>query len=75
MAAPPIWHGTQTEGLELQEAIQNNCACEFSSTDGQLVSQCAAHAMFMRDQRVMDGLVFMRRMADCLKRREFDAGA
>lgn len=75
MTTHAIWHGTQNEGFALQEALRNNCACESSSTDGTRISTCAPHHMFLTDQRALNGLVFMRRMADCLKRREFDAGA
>jgi hypothetical protein len=73
MPHAPEWHGTQTEGFALQEALRAWCNCEFNPNDGMRTSTCAGHKMFAEDQRALDGLVFARRMANCLIREEFSA--
>jgi hypothetical protein len=64
------WHGTREESLELLHAIQQHCTCEIDS--GRMLAVCAAHAMLARDQRAVDGLLFMRQIAERLLHEEFD---
>ena len=65
-----VWHGTRQESLELLHAVRLHCACE--TGDGRMLTICSAHAMLARDQRAVDGLLFMRRMAERLLAEEFD---
>ena len=68
------WHGTQTEALELLQALSHNCACVVSA-EGVRLAICAAHEMLADDQRAMDGLLFARRILERLVREEFaDSG-
>jgi hypothetical protein len=69
--AEPRWHGTDDERLDLLYAIAHNCECEVDDMGVQLEA-CASHRMLINEQRVLDGLLFGRRMADRLKRQEFD---
>ena len=57
-----IWNGTPEERLDLLAAVQHNCVCIFD-TKGARVSACEAHTMLVRRQRVLDGLLFARRIA------------
>ena len=65
-----VWHGTRQESLELLHAVRQHCTCEMEQ--GRMVSTCAAHLMLVRDQRAIDGLLFMRRIAERLLAEEFD---
>jgi hypothetical protein len=65
-----VWHGTSDECLQLLHAIRQHCACRVDA--GLMLAPCSAHAMLARDQRAMDGLLFMRRMAERLLAEEFD---
>jgi hypothetical protein len=70
MSTEIVWNGTSEESLALVNAIARNCACEFGLM-GVRLSTCAAHRMLTEDQRALDGLVFVRRVVDRLKREEF----
>lgn len=61
------WLGTNTERDELLRAIERNCTCDPEHTE-----PCGSHSIFAsRDaQRVLDGLLFMRRIADRLRAEE-----
>ena len=59
-----VWHGTQSEHGQLLLAIDVNCG-----QDHDKQPQCAAHAL-LHDQRIMDGLLFARRIATRLKQQE-----
>ena len=72
MAKQVVWHGTHTESTELRRAINANCACEFS-TNGALLATCASHRMLTESQRILDGLLFSRRMVNRLRHEEFDS--
>ena len=64
-----VWHGTADEALALLAVVKEHCACQRS---GQRVTAlCTAHVMLTRDQRAVDGLLFMRRMAERLIIEEF----
>jgi hypothetical protein len=64
------WNGTTDEALALLHALQANCECRIE--EGRTVSVCASHRMLVQDQRAIDGLLFMRRMAARLLLAEFD---
>jgi hypothetical protein len=64
------WHGTRQESLELVNAVANNCGCEIGEV-GEHLSVCEPHMMLATDQRALDGLLFVRRMAERLRREEF----
>jgi hypothetical protein len=63
------WNGTTDEALALLHALRTHCECrvEYERT----VAPCASHSMLARDQRAVDGLLFMRRMAARLLAEEF----
>ena len=69
MSSRTVWHGTPDESLALLQAITRNCGCEFGLR-GVRLSVCGPHRMLTEDQRALDGLLFARRMADCLRREE-----
>jgi hypothetical protein len=71
MARQITWNGTTDEALALLHALRTHCECRVDA-DGRMVSSCASHAMLSRDQRAVDGLLFMRRMAARLLAEEFD---
>ena len=71
MATNVLWHGTQTEALELLQALSRNCACVITA-EGVRLSTCAPHEMLSADQRAVDGLLFARRIAARLHSEEFD---
>jgi hypothetical protein len=57
-----IWNGTPEERLELLAAVQRYCMCIIDER-GARVSVCEAHTMLVQHQRVLNGLLFPRRMA------------
>jgi hypothetical protein len=57
-----IWNGTPEECLELLAAVQRNCTCRVD-VRGARVSVCDAHTMLVQHQRVLNGLLFARRIA------------
>ena len=63
------WNGTPDEALALLHALRTHCECRMES--GRIVASCASHSMLARDQRAVDGLLFMRRMAAQLLVEEF----
>lgn len=65
VAAGPVWHGTVAEQLELQASVARNCICTLDP-----VFTCAAHIMMDGDQRAIDGLLFARKIVECLRREE-----
>ena len=70
MARRITWNGTTDEALALLHALRTHCECHVE--DGRTVAPCGAHAMLANDQRAIDGLLFMRRMAARLLTEEFD---
>jgi len=72
MATSVIWHGTQTEALELLQALSRNCSCVITA-EGVRLSTCAPHDMLASEQRAVDGLLFARRIAAQLRSEEFDS--
>jgi hypothetical protein len=70
MAPPITWNGTTDEALALLHALKAHCECRVET--GRTVAACASHHMLVRDQRAVDGLLFMRRMAARLLAEEFD---
>jgi hypothetical protein len=71
MATNVLWHGTQTEALELLQALSRNCSCVVTA-EGVRLTTCAPHDMLSSDQRAVDGLLFARRIAARLQSEEFD---
>jgi len=71
MAPSVLWHGSQTEALELLQALSRNCSCVVSP-EGMRLATCAPHEMLARDQRAIDGLLFARRIVARLRHEEFD---
>jgi len=70
MATSVLWHGSQTEALELLQALSRNCSCVVTA-EGIRLSTCAPHEMLSSDQRAIDGLLFARRIAGRLRMEEF----
>jgi hypothetical protein len=70
MATSVLWHGSQTEALELLQALSRNCSCVVTA-EGVRLSTCAPHQMLSTDQRAIDGLLFARRIAARLRSEEF----
>jgi hypothetical protein len=70
MARRITWNGTTDEALALLHALRTHCECRVE--DGRTVVPCGAHLMLVNDQRAVDGLLFMRRMATRLLTEEFD---
>ena len=70
MAQRITWNGTTDEALALLHALRAHCQCRVEA--GRTVAPCAGHQMLARDQRAVDGLLFMRRMAQRLLTQEFD---
>ena len=64
------WHGTRAEGVELVEPLERHCSCEFTA-QRMRASVCPQHEMLISDQRAIDGLLFMRRIAARLRNEEF----
>jgi hypothetical protein len=70
MSIRVAWHGTQQESFDLVNAIGRNCTCDFGLMGARLTT-CSSHRMLMEDQRALDGLLFVRRMAERLLDEEF----
>jgi hypothetical protein len=66
-----LWHGTQSEALELLQALSRHCSCVVT-TEGIRLSTCVPHEMLVSDQRAIDGLLFARRIAPRLRAEEFN---
>lgn len=69
MARRIIWNGTTDEALALLHALRAHCDCRMEA--GRTVAPCSGHAMLAQNQRAVDGLLFMRRMAARLLAEEF----
>lgn len=70
MARRISWNGSTDEALALLHALREHCECRVDG--GRTVEPCAGHTMLARDQRAIDGLLFMRRMAPRLLAEEFE---
>jgi hypothetical protein len=70
MAHRSIWHGTADEAVALLHALREHCEC--TVVTGRVVAPCDGHLMLAHDQRAIDGLLFMRRIASRLLAEEFD---
>ncbi len=70
MARRIIWNGTTDEALALLHVLRAHCECRVER--GRTVAPCASHSMLALDQRAVDGLLFMRRLAPRLLTEEFD---
>ena len=63
------WSGTHQDSLDLANAIARNCSCEFGLM-GVRLSTCVPHRILTDDQRVLDGLLFARWLANRLRQEE-----
>jgi hypothetical protein len=70
MTADTVWHGTQAESIDLVNAIGRNCTCEFGAMNIR-VSTCPPHAALTADQRWLDHLIFVKRIAERLRLEEW----
>jgi hypothetical protein len=70
MAHHIIWNGTPDEALALLHALSTYCECRVES--GRILAPCQGHLMLTHDQRAIDGMLFMRRMAARLLTEEFN---
>jgi hypothetical protein len=59
--ASVVWNGTLCEQLDLMAAVQHNCECSFGDA-ARCLGACSAHAMLVRDQRALDGLLWTRHL-------------
>jgi hypothetical protein len=73
MARRIAWNGTSDEALALLQALSEHCSCSVEA--GRITSACAGHYTLAHDQRAVDGLLFMRRMAARLLLEEFSIPA
>ena len=71
MPTSVLWHGSQTEALELLQALSRNCSCVVTA-EGVRLSMCPPHQMLSSDQRAIDGLLFARCIAARLLAEEFN---
>jgi hypothetical protein len=69
----PVWYGTPEERLDLLAAVERNCTCALDVNSAR-VSVCEAHAMLVQRQRVLNGLLFARRIAKRFIREEWRLG-
>jgi hypothetical protein len=65
-----VWNGTTDEAVALLQALRTHCECRLDAE--RTLASCASHTMVAHDQRAIDGLLFMRRMAARLVAEEFD---
>jgi hypothetical protein len=65
-----IWNGTPHDTSDLTRAVARHCACEHGPM-GVRVTTCSPHRMLSHDKRAVNGLLFMRRLADRLRQEEF----
>jgi hypothetical protein len=70
MARRITWNGSSDEAVALLHALAAHCDCRHQS--GKVVRPCAPHLMLTYDQRAVDGLVFVRRIAGRLISEEFE---
>jgi hypothetical protein len=56
------WHGTLGEYVDLTRVLSRNCGCEVGLMRIG-TRACPAHQMLAEDQRALNGLLFVRRMA------------
>jgi len=68
-----MWYGTPEERQDLLAAVERHCTCALD-VNGARVSVCEAHTMLIQRQRVLNGLVFARRMATRFIREEWRLG-
>jgi hypothetical protein len=59
-----VWHGSESQITTLLEAVERNCDCSRTT-------RCAPHTMLAFDQRALDGLLFVSRLADRLRIEEW----
>jgi len=55
------WHGNDAEAEELKRALNRNCQCKYDDF-GSVSDMCVVHKALLKDQRFLDGLLFVKRM-------------
>ncbi len=68
-----VWHGTADEALALLAVVNEHCTCR--RVNQRVMAVCPTHQMLSREQRAIDGLLFMRHMAERLIVEEFSLDA
>jgi hypothetical protein len=63
------WHRTHREQLDLLSAVIRHCTCRIGF-DGTKLAVCPPHCMLIEHQRVLDGLLFARRLTERLEAEE-----
>lgn len=71
MAQLAVWHGSADQITTLVQAVARNCECSQGQSCDERAARCAAHTMLAFDQRALDGLLFMSRLADRLRAEEW----
>ena len=61
---------TPHDTSDLTRAVARHCACEHGPM-GVRVTTCSPHRMLSHDKRAVNGLLFMRSLADLLRQEEF----
>jgi hypothetical protein len=61
---------TPHDTSDLTRAVARHCACEHGPM-GVRVTTCSPHRMLSHDKRAVNGLLFMRSLADRLRQEEF----
>jgi len=69
-----VWHGTDTEQAEWEKALAHNCSCEWEEASGYRSVICPAHQAAESDQRLLNGVLYVRHSAHLYLREEFDLG-
>jgi len=80
MILKTVFRGNKAESLDLIASIAHQCSggadardgqqCTYD-TDGVRKTSCAAHLALIHDQRFLDGILWMRRIAQRLRDEEF----
>ncbi len=69
MIDPTTWHGTSQEAEELRGVLEQHCTCQTLDPSANPLG-CPAHAL-LASQRMLDGLLFGRRLRRRLLGEEF----
>ena len=59
----------------LIQAVEHNCECSLQHSRAAPSGHCGPHEMLAFDQRALDGLVFVRRLAQRLQVEEWRANS
>jgi hypothetical protein len=67
MNSTAVWHGSAAESFELTRILSMRCTCGLPESQAR---RCSGHDMLF-DQRIVDGLLFARRIVEQLVKEEF----